>query len=573
MSAANLSSFAEYRKFLETEPDEFAALFDTFLINVTTFFRDRDPWDFLSTHVVPKLLAGKRDTDPIRVWSAGCATGEEPFTIAMVLAEAIGLEDFKTRVKIYATDIDEHALAVARQAAYEAGKVESVPQDMLDRYFERSNGNYVLLKDLRRSVVFGRHDILQDAPISRIDLLVCRNTLMYFNADAQAKIIARLHFSLTDGGYLLLGRAETLLAHTSTFRAVDLKQRLFTRIQGPRLNPHLYLMATDSSNGREASPVDDDLRQQALNTTGIAQLVVDKGGHLVLANEFARSLFGILDRDIGAPFHSLELSYRPVELRSVIDRATAELRNVVVPAVEFRQVGGDSVWLQTQVIPLARQTGAINGVSIIFTDVSAQRRLQQALERTSLEFESTAEQLQSANEELETTNEELQSAVEELETTNEELQASYEELETMNEELQSTNEELQAMNDVARTYTRDLDTVNHLLESIFAGLGGHVIVIDAELTIMYWNKGSEELWGIRSDEAVHAPLATLDFGLPVETLVVPIDKVLAGRSPRETIDLAVTNRRGRRIECQVTVAPLMSEDGASIDGAIIVTSL
>jgi two-component system, chemotaxis family, CheB/CheR fusion protein len=571
MSAANVKSFAQYRSFLEAEPDEFAQLFDTFLINVTTFFRDGEPWDFLSKEILPRLLGEKGGAYPIRVWSAGCATGEEPFTIAMILAEAMGIEDFRNRVKIYATDIDEHALTVARQAIYDAGKVEPVPQDLLERYFERSNGNYVLVKDLRRAVVFGRHDILQDAPISRIDLLVCRNTLMYFNAEAQAKIIARLHFAMADGGYLLLGRAETLLAHTSTFRAIDLKHRLFTKIQSPRLNPHLYLMATESSNGREAAPV-DDLREQALNTTGVAQLVIDRGGRLVLANEFARSLFGISDRDIGVAFHSLELSYRPVELRSLIDRATAEQRHVIVPPSEFRQAGGDPVWLQTQVIPLAKQTGGVNGVSIIFTDVSAQRRLQHALERTSLEFESTAEQLQSANEELETTNEELQSAVEELETTNEELQASYEELETMNEELQSTNEELHAMNDVARTYTRDLDTVNHLLESIFLGLGGRVIVIDRELTIMYWNKGAEELWGISHDEAVRAPLTTLDFGLPVESLIVPIDKVLAGTSARETLDLAVTNRRGRAVESRITIAPLMSPDAGEIDGAIILTS-
>jgi two-component system, chemotaxis family, CheB/CheR fusion protein len=572
MSATNAASFAHYREVLEAEPEEFAELFDTFLINVTTFFRDGEPWEFLSSEILPRLLADKRPTDPVRVWSAGCATGEEPFTIAMILAESMGLDDFRDRVKIYATDVDEHALTIARQASYDSGKVESVPPAMLDRYFERVNGNYVLLKDLRRAVVFGRHDILQDAPISRVDLLVCRNTLMYFNAEAQAKIIARLHFSLADGGFLLLGRAETLLAHTSTFRAIDLKQRLFSKIQSPRLNPHLYLMATESSNGREAPPVDDDLRDQALNTTGVAQLVIDTGGRLVLANEFARSLFGISDRDIGTPFHSLELSYRPVELRSLIDRATAELRHVVVPPSEFRQPGGDPVWLQTQVIPLSRRTGGIKGVSIIFTDVSAQRRLQQALERTSLEFESTAEQLQSANEELETTNEELQSAVEELETTNEELQASYEELETMNEELQSTNEELQAMNDVARTYTRDLDTVNHLLESIFTGLGGRVIVIDRELTVIYWNKGAEELWGIRSDEAVHAPLAKLDFGLPVESLILPIDRVLAQKSARETVHLAVTNRRGRAVECEVTIAPLMSPEGNDVDGVIIITS-
>jgi two-component system, chemotaxis family, CheB/CheR fusion protein len=572
MSAANVVSFSQYRSFLEAEPDEFAKLFDTFLINVTRFFRDGAPWELLAEEVLPALLQEKGPAAPVRVWSAGCATGEEPFTAAIMLAEALGIEDFRNRVKIYATDIDEHALTIARHASYDARQVASVPPDLLDRYFDNADGSYVIHKDLRRAVVFGRHDILQDAPISRVDLLVCRNTLMYFNAEAQSKIVARLHFSLSDGGYLLLGRAETLLAHTSTFRAVDLKQRLFTKIHSPRLNPRLYLMATESSNDREAPQADDDLRLQALNTTGVAQLVVNAGGRLVLANEFARSLFGVTEKDIGAAFHSLDLSYRPVELRSVIDRATAESRRVVVPPTEFRQVGGDPVWLQTQVIPLTRRVGGIDGVSIIFTDVSAQRKLQQALERTSLDFETTAEALQSANEELETTNEELQSAVEELETTNEELQASYEELETMNEELQSTNEELQTINDLARTYTRDLDTANHLLESIFTGLGGRVFVIDRELTVIFWNAGAEELWGVRSDEAVHAPVTSLDFGLPLQAIMPAIDKILDSKSALETLDVRVTNRRGREASCQVTIAPLMSADGNEVDGAIILTS-
>jgi two-component system CheB/CheR fusion protein len=149
MSATNAASFAHYREVLEAEPEEFAELFDTFLINVTTFFRDGEPWEFLSREILPPLLASKRPADPIRVWSAGCATGEEPFTIAMILAESMGLDDFRDRVKIYATDVDEHALTIARQASYDSGKVESVPPAMLDRYFERVNGNYVLLKDLR----------------------------------------------------------------------------------------------------------------------------------------------------------------------------------------------------------------------------------------------------------------------------------------------------------------------------------------------------------------------------------------------------------------------------------------
>ena len=572
MVSVGADTFDQYRTRLEDDSEEFSQLFNTFLINVTAFFRDGEPWEYMAEQVIPKLLAEKRKFDGMRIWTAGCATGEEAYTLAMLLTEALGTEEFRSRVKIYATDIDDHALSLARQATYEPKQMETVPTAYVDRYFERVNGNYCFRKDIRRSIVFGRHDILHDAPISRIDLLSCRNTLMYFNASAQARILARMHFSLTDGGFLLLGRAETLLAHTSTFRAVDLKQRVFSKVPATRLAPQLYLMSPGENGARVSTGGDEDIREQALNTSGVAQILIDRSGHLSAANDMARNMFGLTIRDIGAPFHNLELSYKPIELRSLIDQAYHERRTINVSAVEHEHLPGDSTWLEVKVIPLVRKDGEIGGVSVVFTDVTTARRLQQALERTNLEFESAAEQLQSTNEEMETTNEELQSAVEELETTNEELQASYEELETMNEELQSTNEELQAMNDVARAYTTELDTANHLLESIFSGLGGRVIVVDHDLIVTYWNKGAEDLWGLRALEVVNTQLTALDFGLPLEPVHKPLERILEGKSERETLDVEAINRKGKPVLCHTTIAPLMALEGDSVIGAILIVA-
>lgn len=185
MDQAGYISFEEYLDFLQASSDEFTALFNTILINVTSFFRDAEAWDYVGAEVIPRLLAERGPDDPIRVWSAGCASGQEAYTLAMMLAEALGAEEFRQRVKIYATDVDEDALGEERGASYDAKAVESVPPEMLGRYFEQVNGRYVFRKDLRRAVIFGRNDLVTDAPISRVDLLVCRNALMYLNAETQ----------------------------------------------------------------------------------------------------------------------------------------------------------------------------------------------------------------------------------------------------------------------------------------------------------------------------------------------------------------------------------------------------
>jgi two-component system CheB/CheR fusion protein len=211
MTQVGIESYAEYLDFLQVHPDEFTALFNMILINVTAFFRDSDAWTYLQEEVVAPMIAARPAGSPIRIWSAGCASGEEAYTLAIMLAEMLGADEFRARVKIYATDVDEEALTHARHATYPERAIRAIPADLLATYFESNTGRYGFRKDLRRSVIFGRNDLVQDAPISRIDLLVCRNTLMYFNAETQSRILSRFHFALAGGGVLFLGKAEMLL--------------------------------------------------------------------------------------------------------------------------------------------------------------------------------------------------------------------------------------------------------------------------------------------------------------------------------------------------------------------------
>jgi two-component system, chemotaxis family, CheB/CheR fusion protein len=565
MEAVGQQSFGAYQDYLETHPSEFGTLFNTILINVTGFFRDPAAWDSVRTLATPEMLGGKSPGESIRAWSAGCATGEEAYTIAMILAETIGVDDFRERVKIYATDVDEEALTIARHAAYTDRQVEDVPPELLTKYFEQVDGLYSFRKDLRRQVIFGRHDLINDAPISRIDLLTCRNTLMYLNAETQARVLARLHFALNEGGFLLLGRAETLMAHGHTFVSVDLRRRLSRKGTQQSLRERAF-GAQDQVSEQES--LDSRIQGAALEASPVAQLVVDATGQLVLVNDRARELFGLRKSDVGRPLRELQLSYRPVELRSLIERAETERRSIAVKEIEWRNSIAEIRWLDLHIAPLLDPAGTTVGTVLTFVDATAYRRLQRELEQSHQELETAYEELQSTNEELETTNEELQSTVEELETTNEELQSTNEELETMNEELQSTNEELQTLNDELRQRGEDLNLSNAFLRSVLCSLNGGVAVVDEELRVLAWNTQAVELWGLREDEVDGKHLLNLDIGLPLERIRPLLRSCLGGQSAPALLVDAV-NRRGRKIRCQVTCTPLR-DGGDGVRGAILV---
>ncbi len=571
MQDVGADTYLSYLDLLEVDPDEFTQLFNTILLNVTSFFRDPPTWDYLSGEIMPQLAAGKGADEPIRVWSAGCASGEEAYTLAMVAAEALGAEAVRERVKIYATDVDEEALAQARQARYDARRVEGVPPELLERYFERSGDEYVFSKDLRRSVIFGRHDLIQDAPISRIDLLVCRNTLMYFNSETQARVLARFSFALREGGYLMLGKAEMLLAHSNVFTSMDLKRRVFRKVPGATLRERLLVLTDAGAHpaGDDPGPREDRIGGAALDSSPEAQIVVDAGGYLMLANQRARTLFKLSVDDLARPFQDLEISYRPLELRSKIQQVYVERRPSQVDEVEWPTPSGEVAHLEVQVVPLIDDQQSLLGASVNFTDVTRSRRYKEELEHANHGLEDAYDELQSTNEELETTNEELQSTVEELETTNEELQSTNEELETMNEEMQATNEELQTINDELGQRTTELDQLNAFLESIWAGLDGAVTVLDADLRVLVWNHGSEELWGVRQEEVQGQHFLNLDIGLPIDQVRPALRAAMSDENGTRSTVIEATNRRGKPVTCRVTCSPLLDSD-KTLRGVIMV---
>src|SRR3954453_16309266 len=371
----------------------------------------------------------------------------------MLLAEQMGRPAFLARTKIYATDVDEEALEEARQGTYTTDQMKGVPEDLAEKYFTtNSGGQHVFDRELRRTVVFGRHDLVQDAPISKIDLLSCRNTLMYFNADVQAQILSNFRFALLPTGFLLLGKAEMLFTRVRSFAPVDLKRRVFVPTsEGPTDGFPPAPRAMDPGDPEETAQ-----RAAAFEVSPVPQVLVTLDGRLAEANEEARALLRIARADVGQSIGDLEIAYRPIELRSRLDEAERLRAPVVVTGGGWSSPSGDPIKLDVRVMPVFARAGTLLGLSVIFQDVTRFIELE------------------------------------------EELQASHHELETTNEELQSTNEELETVNEESRQRSNELSGVNEFLASVLASIHGGLVVVDRDLRVDVWNDHAEDLWGMRS---------------------------------------------------------------------------
>jgi two-component system CheB/CheR fusion protein len=569
MQEVGIDGYEAYLDKLEVSPEEFGALFNSILINVSAFFRDPPVWAHVGEHLIPSIIE-KDPREPIRAWSAGCATGEEAYTIAILLAEALGEERFRDRVKVFATDVDDDALERARQATYPRSQLKDAPEHLIERYFERSGERLSVTKELRRSVIFGRNDLVRDAPISRIDLLSCRNTLIYFNSETQRSVMARLHLALGERGFLVLGKSELILTNSDGFTPENIGLRIFQKVPGVRL-------ATATAAAAQAGPPPPADRRtpvlreatiDAFRVSPVAQLVLDREGSVVFANAQLRRLFGISEADVGRPLKDLELSYRPVELRSMIERAASAPEPVKSGVVSWRTRDGDERELEVQIAALRNDGGDQTGTSIAFLDVTQHARLAAELEGSKRELEAAYEDLRSTVEELQSTNEELQSTNEELETTNEELQSTNEELETMNEELQSSNEELETMNEELRIRTTELNDVNLLVDSMLESLGMGVAVLDRELRVTMWNEHAKNLWGLAPDDVRDRHFLNLDIGLPVQQLHDSVRACVDGKADVGEQRVNARDRTGRDIVCRVLCTPLRTARG-QINGAIV----
>jgi two-component system, chemotaxis family, CheB/CheR fusion protein len=535
MHSLHIDGYEYYLDHLQADPDEFIELFNTIMINVTGFFRDQAVWDHLSSEVIPRIVSAKHERAAIRVWCAGSASGEEAYSIGMLLSEQLGPTAFRERVKIFATDVDEEALTTARHGRYREKSMEAVPEELQRTYFRTASDGLAFAPELRRSIIFGRHDLVQDAPISHTDLILCRNTIMYMNADTQSRVISNLAFSLNDGGFLVLGKSEMLFSKMRSFAPVDMKCRVFIK--------------ANDEEGRDPSGPDERAPQEAstderlaLDLGPVAQVMLDKDGKLSHVNRRARDVLSLRPQDVGKEFDRFEFAHRPIDLRAPIEQSQRSGEVVGIPDVASKTPGGREVIFDIQVVPLVNEKERL-GTIVTFTDVTDFHQLRSDVERSDRELTIAMEELQSTNEELETTNEELQSTNEELETTNEELQSTNDELETMNEEMSERSLE------VAET--------DRFMNAVMASVHAAVVVLGPDLRIRVWNGQSEEMWGLAEHEVKGNLLQDLDIGLPVDRIGDLIRGCLMGSDEPDVVVEAI-DRRGRSIRCRVSCSRLGS---------------
>ncbi|MEO1006444.1 MAG: CheR family methyltransferase, partial [Cyanobacteria bacterium J06638_38] len=519
MQRVEVKTYSEYLDYLQVHPQEHNYLFDFLMLNVTAFFRNRSAWDSLNAEVIPQIIANKAESEPIRLWSAGCATGEEACSLAILFAEALGIEQFVKRVKIYATDLDETAIAKGRQALYSAKSIESIDQVWQDKYFEPKGAKFLFLSELRRCVIFGRHDLVHDAPISRLDLLCCRNTLMYFNAETQAKVLDRFHFALKDCGFLFVGKAEMLLTQASLFRAVNNKYRIFARVAKVSWRDRLMLMSQAGSlQASKMLTINLRLRDEVFETSPVAQIVIEEQGNIALINRLARSLFSLGIQHLGQPFAELDIHRRIPRLQSAIEQSCSERCCTTIDNVELETNDETLVFLDIQITPLIEGESKILGVNISLIDVTRYQNLRQ-----------------------------------ELDSYREELEAAQEELQTSNEELETTNEELNIR-------TAELNRISVFMESILTSLKMGMTVLDTRLSIQLWNNRMIELWGLRVEEVRDRFFFDLDIGLPVEQLRGMIRSCQTGENDYQEFTLKAIDRRGKTIDCRVICTPLRMKE-------------
>ncbi len=581
MATTHCRTRSAYLALLDRDPDEVNTLVSSMLIKLTTFFRDPEVWAALDK-VLQELVKRRRPPQELRIWSAGCSTGEEAYSIAIAAAEALGPGMPGPELKVFGTDVDEAAIAFARRGVYSAQQFEGCSKERLARWFTPTSGGYAVRKEIRRSVVFGVNNLVSDAPVSRIDLILCRNVFIYLDAELQKRVLARFHFAARRDGLLVMGRSELIPFAAKLFEPIDLARRIYRKDgrQEPVLTPReqtrplgLALSPVDTPPGPAHQP---SFLREVLDSQTCPLIATNTDGIVTLANLAATRLFSRSESELlGKRLPALRLPGLSqdllVELTARV-RAGRSEREVADGMVDVP--GSESLALRAQVVPLREGNDEVHGLVYLVHDVTSLRSLELNLQKANEELHaanlrllSSNEELRSSNEEMETTNEELQSANEELQTTNEELQSTNEELETTNEELQSTNAELDATNRELAHRTQEMDALSFSQRTIIRALSAGVVVLDPGGRITTWNLASERLLGLTEREAVGQLLWTLRIPALKRSVQLRIRKSLATNQTLRLEELNYQLPHGGRGSATLVATPLLME--STLLGAII----
>ena len=504
MQVSQLATVEAYVEKLCEEPPEVNALFRDLLINVTNFFRDAEAFESLATHVIPKLFEGRGADDTVRVWVPGCSTGEEVFSIGILLREHMDKLPAVPRVQIFATDIDERALAAARGARYPAALLDSVSPERRSRFFILDGGSYVISKDVRELCIFSPHSVIRDPPFSRIDLISCRNLLIYFGPEVQNQVIPTFHYALRPDGYLFLGSAENVSQFDDLFVSIEKKHRLFRRRSdiAPHIRLPLMVNALRPAHVSDLIPrrpplggvvLRQKVDEHVLERFAPAHVVANREGDVVY---YSSKTGKYLEPPPGMPTRQLLTLARKglrLDLRTAFRETVETGRSASRDGVAVENENGGVQIFNILVEPLDENNGDPLYL-ILFIDQGPVLSREEALLRigstqdgaalqVERELRETRDRLQSMIEEYETALEELKSSNEELVSVNEEMQSTNEELEASKEELQSVNEELHTVNGELSSKVDALDRANNDLQNLFESTEVATIFLDKSLTI------------------------------------------------------------------------------------------
>ncbi len=585
MGVTRCKTRAAYLALLDRDPNEVTTLLSSMLIKLTAFFRDPEVWTVLDK--VLKDLARRRPEQELRIWSVGCATGEEAYSIAIAAAEALGPGYPGPELKVFGTDVDEASIAFARRGVYSAQHLEGCSKERLERWFVPGGTAHAVRKEIRRSVVFGVNNLVSDAPVSRIDLILCRNVFIYLDAELQKRALARFHFALRREGVLALGRSELIPFATQLFEPVDLTRRIYRKNSRQEFSlpsqaallPALEQDAPAERTQNMASLLQDAQRaflRDVLDSQPCPVIAITQDGTISLVNRAASKLWSRSEAEMnGKRLASLGLPGLSQELlgeQSSRVRSGRSEREIGDGHMEM--AGAKPMALRAQVVPLRGPDSEPHGLLYVAHDVTALRGLEHNLQHASEELNganlrllTSNEELRASSEELETTNAELQSTNEELQTTNAELQSTNEELETTNEELQSANSELDATNRELAHRTQEMDALSFCQRTIIRTLSAGVLVLDANGYITTWNLAAERLLGLTEREAVGQVLWTLRIPALKRSLLLRVRKHLLDNRSLRMEDVSYQLPHGGRGCATLVTTPLILD--AQVLGAII----
>ncbi|GBD49606.1 methyltransferase [Methylopila sp. Yamaguchi] len=545
MQVVQLDEVSDYLAYLKENSEEVQNLFNDLLIGVTRFFRDAKEFARLEREVVPRMFEGKGATDQVRIWVLGCATGEEAYSIGILLREHLAKIDQTPQIQIFATDIDVRALAAARIGRYSKSIAKDISPERLARWFVKEGETYCVVKELREMCIFSSHNILKDAPFSRLNLISYRNLLIYLNSDLQSQVIPLFHFALAPNGFLFLGNSENATKHVKHFEAIEPRSRIFRRLSGdPHVLPSfpISVVAQPRRSDVVRVPVraaEGAVARQAdriVARFAPAYVIVDAGGQVV-------HFSGRMERYLGpttgtATLDLINLIHRDLrmDLRDALQRASETREGVVIDGLKM-QIDGLDALVGINVEPIKDGSGKTRNLVVVFRDGvvrpsslgeirrAARSNFNEQIERLESDLRVSRERLQATIEELESTNEELKSSNEEYQSLNEELQSANEELETSKEELQSINEELTTVNGELGHRVNELTRATSDLKNLLESTQIATVFLDNDLRVMNFTPAATELFHL-VDSDVGRPLAHIKARIPVEEIYDSMRRVL-----------------------------------------------